>query len=55
MTGTAGLSERESHGQAPLPRHRIQTADCSGVSRWRDTLEARQTPRHLAQPDPGLG
>ncbi|MGA2842483.1 MAG: hypothetical protein ABSG18_20410, partial [Steroidobacteraceae bacterium] len=27
LTGATGLSEDESHGQAPHPQHRIQTAD----------------------------
>jgi transposase len=26
LTGAAGLSEDESHGQAPHPQHRVQTA-----------------------------
>ena len=31
LTGIAGLSEDESHGQAPFPQHRIQTADRPGI------------------------
>src|ERR1700722_869137 len=55
LTRTAGLSEDESHGQAPFPQHRLQAADCPGIPRWRDTPRSRQTSRHLAQPDPDLG
>jgi DNA replication protein DnaC len=44
LTGTAGLSEDESYGQAPFPQHRIQTADCPGIPRRRDAPRSRQTP-----------
>jgi transposase len=47
LTGTAGLSEDESHGQAPLLQHRIQTADCPGIPRRRDTPRSRDISRNL--------
>jgi hypothetical protein len=31
LTVAAALSEDESHGQAPIPSHRVQTASCTGV------------------------
>ena len=31
LTGAVGLSEDGSHGQAPLPQHRVQTTDCPGL------------------------
>src|SRR6516162_8876053 len=31
LTRTAGLSEDESHGQAPLPQHPVQTTSRPGI------------------------
>jgi hypothetical protein len=55
LTGAAGLSEDESHGQAPHPQHRVQTADRPGLHCRRDAPCSRQPTRHLAQPHPNLG
>ena len=41
LTGATGLSEDESHGQAPHPQHRIQTADRPGLHCRRDASCSR--------------
>jgi hypothetical protein len=46
LTGAAGLSEDESHGQAPHPQHRVQTADRPGLHCRRDAPYSRQPTRH---------
>ena len=55
LTGAAGLSEDESHGQAPHPQHRVQTADRPGLHCRRDAACSRQPTRHLAQSHQNLG
>jgi hypothetical protein len=55
LTEAAGLSEDESHGQAPHSQHRIQALGRPGLHCRGDTARSRQTPRRLAQPHPNLG
>jgi len=45
----------EAQGQAPHAQHRIQAPGRSGVPGRRDASRARQTTRHLPEPDPRLG
>ena len=42
LTGATGLSEDESHGQAPHAQHRVQTADRPGLHCRRDASCSRQ-------------
>ena len=42
LTGCAGLSKSESHGQTAFAQHRVQAAGRAGVRCRRDPLRARQ-------------
>src|SRR5579872_4324469 len=55
LTGQAGLSGEESHGEAQAPLDCVQAASCPGVHWWRDLAWPREASRCFAQSDPDLG